>query len=216
MKQMNHIRCSRFTLVELLTVVAIISMLLGLGFGGYTYAMQKSRISQTEALIKRISAALEANKAKFGFYPQTMNKGNDYRFMLELDVDTSKHAAYERYESIKFNNDVDGHYQYPEDYMNAWRKAVDFENLAQQCRTIGNSKVLYVVDAWGNPLYYRCPGKRNPQSFDLISAGPDGLIGDPNEEKALWKENLSELGDYDADEVSKHANNVNFDDIGNF
>ena len=215
MKEQKRIRRSPFTLVELLTVVAIIGMLLGLGFGGYTYAMQRSRISETEALIKRISAALEANKAKFGFYPQTMDKGKDYRFMLELDVDTTKYKAYERYEQLKNDDDVKGNYQYPEEYMDAWRKNVDFENLAQHARTI-DSKVLYVVDAWGNPLFYRCPGKRNPQSFDLISAGPDGLIGDPKDNKKLWKDDLSKLGDYSADQVSQKADSLHFDDLGNF
>jgi general secretion pathway protein G len=30
-------------------------------------------------------------------------------------------------------------------------------------------------DAWGNPLQYRFPGKRNPKGYDIISAGPDGI-----------------------------------------
>ena len=218
MKEQKRLRRHPFTLVELLTVVAIIGMLLGLGIGGYTYAMQRSRISQTEALIKRISTALEANKAKYGFYPQTMDKGKDYRFMLELDVKTDKFKAYERYEQVKNDKNVTGSFSYPEEYMDAWRRNVDFENLAQQAKTL-DSDVLYVLDAWGNPLFYRCPGKRNPQSFDLISAGPDGLIGDPKEERSLWKADLSELGSYfksKVDKVSQEANNVNFDDIGNF
>ena len=218
MKEQKRLRRHPFTLVELLTVVAIIGMLLGLGIGGYTYAMQRSRISQTEALIKRISSALEANKAKYGFYPQTMDKGKDYRFMLELDLDPSKCKSYERYERVQNDKNVSGSYQYPEEYMDAWRRNVEFENLAQQAKTL-DSDVLYVLDAWGNPLFYRCPGKRNPQSFDLISAGPDGLIGDPKEERSLWKADLSELGSYfksKVDKVSQEANNVNFDDIGNF
>lgn len=30
-------------------------------------------------------------------------------------------------------------------------------------------------DAWGTPLMYEYPGKRNPSGFDLISPGPDGI-----------------------------------------
>ena len=31
------------------------------------------------------------------------------------------------------------------------------------------------VDAWGNDFRYRYPGKLNPDAFDIISSGPDGL-----------------------------------------
>lgn len=32
-------------------------------------------------------------------------------------------------------------------------------------------------DAWGESLQYRCPGARNPDSFDISSAGPDRRHG---------------------------------------
>ncbi|MFH1746675.1 MAG: type II secretion system protein GspG [Planctomycetota bacterium] len=32
-----------------------------------------------------------------------------------------------------------------------------------------------LVDAWGNKLNYECPGKYNERSYDLSSAGPDGV-----------------------------------------
>lgn len=32
-------------------------------------------------------------------------------------------------------------------------------------------------DAWGQPLVYACPGKRNMDSFDISSAGPDHIHG---------------------------------------
>ncbi|MDE3066143.1 MAG: type II secretion system major pseudopilin GspG [Verrucomicrobiota bacterium] len=33
------------------------------------------------------------------------------------------------------------------------------------------------ADPWGNPYVYVCPGKHNPSSFDVSSAGPDGQPG---------------------------------------
>jgi general secretion pathway protein G len=30
------------------------------------------------------------------------------------------------------------------------------------------------VDAWGRPLQLTCPGRRNPESYDLVSFGPNG------------------------------------------
>ncbi len=32
-------------------------------------------------------------------------------------------------------------------------------------------------DPWQNEYVYECPGRHNPSSFDLMSAGPDGRIG---------------------------------------
>lgn len=31
------------------------------------------------------------------------------------------------------------------------------------------------VDAWGRPLRLACPGRRDPQGFELLSDGPDGV-----------------------------------------
>ena len=33
------------------------------------------------------------------------------------------------------------------------------------------------LDPWGHPYVYECPGKHRPNSFDLMSMGPDGRIG---------------------------------------
>jgi general secretion pathway protein G len=36
-------------------------------------------------------------------------------------------------------------------------------------------------DPWGKPYIYKCPGTRNPDSFDLYSAGPNGIYGDDDD-----------------------------------
>lgn len=43
-------------------------------------------------------------------------------------------------------------------------------------------------DPWGNDYLYECPGKHNPTSYDLSSAGPDGR---PNSEDDItnWQTN---------------------------
>jgi general secretion pathway protein G len=33
------------------------------------------------------------------------------------------------------------------------------------------------IDAWGRPLRLTCPGRRDPQGFDISSDGPDGEPG---------------------------------------
>lgn len=36
-------------------------------------------------------------------------------------------------------------------------------------------------DPWGNDFLYQCPGRRNPNGYDLGSAGPDGQAGTPDD-----------------------------------
>jgi len=36
-------------------------------------------------------------------------------------------------------------------------------------------------DPWQHPYIYECPGKHNPSSYDLSSAGPDGRSGNDDD-----------------------------------
>jgi general secretion pathway protein G len=33
------------------------------------------------------------------------------------------------------------------------------------------------VDAWGRPFRLTCPGRKDPEGYDLMSDGPDGEMG---------------------------------------
>ena len=56
-------------------------------------------------------------------------------------------------------------------------------DLIQQPRDAQTWKGPYLkgndipVDPWGNAYIYECPGKQNPSSYDIASAGPDGREG---------------------------------------
>ncbi|NCF13607.1 MAG: prepilin-type N-terminal cleavage/methylation domain-containing protein [Verrucomicrobiaceae bacterium] len=58
-----------FTLMEILTVIAIIAVLASLTFGGMSYYDQKMKFSRTEVLIASIERALEDYKSDNGSYP---------------------------------------------------------------------------------------------------------------------------------------------------
>ena len=38
-------------------------------------------------------------------------------------------------------------------------------------------KKAITADPWGNPYIYECPGRHNPNSYDVMSMGPDGKTG---------------------------------------
>ena len=43
-----------------------------------------------------------------------------------------------------------------------------------------------LVDPWGNPYVYYCPGKHSTNSYDLLSVGPDGKEG-TDDDIVSWK-----------------------------
>ena len=44
-----------------------------------------------------------------------------------------------------------------------------------------------IVDGWGNPIRYRCPGTHRPGSFDLWSLGRDGVDG-TDDDLCTWED----------------------------
>jgi general secretion pathway protein G len=47
-------------------------------------------------------------------------------------------------------------------------------------------KTTVPLDPWGHDYNYECPGRHNPQSFDLSSMGPDGRAG-TEDDICNWK-----------------------------
>ncbi len=63
--------CRAFTLIELLTVIAIIGVLTAITFGVVKGVKQRSYISQARTELATLAQALEAYKKQYGDYPQT-------------------------------------------------------------------------------------------------------------------------------------------------
>jgi prepilin-type N-terminal cleavage/methylation domain-containing protein len=62
-------RLAAFTLIELLTVIAIIGLLAGLIIGGAGLAKVKGAEARIRGELERLVTAIEDFKAKYGFYP---------------------------------------------------------------------------------------------------------------------------------------------------
>ncbi len=151
-----------FTLVELLTVIAIIGVLIGIVMGLMSMASGKMAEARTRSLISQISVALENYKAKYGYYIQAPTVAAFY-----LDVVTSGATAGAT-DNITSN----------------FCQFIDYQAMVNKDTTrytpssaIDSSNRAWVVDGYGNPLIYRCPGFYNRNSFDLGSVGSDGKYG---------------------------------------
>ncbi len=67
---------SGFTLVEMLTVLFIVSILLGIVLGSARYATQTSRISRAESDLQALADALDRFHLVFGEYPDVESATN--------------------------------------------------------------------------------------------------------------------------------------------
>lgn len=154
----------RFTLVEVLAVVALISLLAAIGFGAYSYAMNASRESNTKALLKRIEAGLESCRTKFGYYPASQSFG-----MVKFKLDSSNLIS-----DVAFNvaDSSPNGTALSDEMRKEFLRVVEEESLKK-----GKTGDFVLEDSWGGAIYYRYPGQINKGGFDLIAPGADGGFG---------------------------------------
>ena len=166
----------RFTLVELLAVMAIIVILSGIGFGAYTYANNKAKESSTEALMKQIEAGLESFHTKNGHYPVSGGNFSVITFTVESDGTISGvNFGSSGSELIRNAAPATRKDRMKNEMFETFTKALDLEVIKKH---LDNSNRL--EDAWGGRIYYCSPGRFNTGTFDLISAGPDGEFSSDN------------------------------------
>jgi len=124
-----------FTLIELMTVLAIIMILAGLIVAGAKYAMTKAGRSRAEAEIAAMENALENYKTDNGYYP------------LTTGTRPSSATAAQFYGNSTFLYTVlAGGPGYPKTYMTFKPNQIQVPSV-----TITN-----IVDPFGTPYNYYC------------------------------------------------------------
>ena len=142
-----------FTLIEILTVAAIIAILAGISVGVIGLISNKNAEAKTQATIKALELAMGQYKADNGciYLP---GGSSDLSTPIPLKV------------SAGLPSSLDG----------TLLKYLDQKLLNTASVVDGANR--YFIDGWGRPLIYRIPGKFNKTGFDLGSVGPDGKVGD--------------------------------------
>ena len=150
MKPMKHF----FTLVEIITVAAIIAILAGISVGVIGLISNKNAEAKTQATIKALELAMGQFKTENGhvFIPAGYDVANPAPVKLVLPKDL------------------------PADLKGTLFKYLDQKLLNSASVVDGTNR--YFVDGWGRPLIFRMPGKFNKMGFDLGSVGADGKVGD--------------------------------------
>jgi prepilin-type N-terminal cleavage/methylation domain-containing protein len=202
MGQAMH-RRSGFTLVELLVVLAILSLLLTFGFRAFQGWISQGEVAATEARLTHVEMLLEQYKNAQGDYPSS--KLDSYGIKVRNRVNEGNEAlvlalAHKDYGG----NGID------EDYLEDLEEDAPDKNVTK----FANAKLLEVVDEWHNPFFYvryddygraqeyvfvdalnvepmpatvkaeksAMTGNYHAnESYQLRSAGPDGVFGNEDD-----------------------------------
>ncbi|MEA4862197.1 MAG: type II secretion system protein [Victivallaceae bacterium] len=159
--------CRRFTLVELMMVVAIIGAIAVLGIGVFNFTNYKIAETRTEGLVNKLDSVFNFMYSKYHMYPQNTDGAEGY-LVLYYNPDSNDHET---------DLAKDGALKdFPADYCKEFAKRIDLEKLINDYGQEGeNDSTSYRInDSWGRPLFYKTPGNVRTRGFDLCSAGQNG------------------------------------------
>ena len=155
MKANLHIRRSTgFTLIEMLVTITIVVILAGLSLGGFKFVSSKQANEQARIQIKLLERGLEEYKLDNGTFPTTSSTNDLFKALYFEGASTTPPGKI-------YISDLD-----PTNNKQGW--------------TEGTGAGTKIVDPWGAEYIFRSPGQKNPD-FDLISKGPDGTVGTPDD-----------------------------------
>ena len=157
-------KLSYFSLVEILTVVAIIGILAGISLGVTAYVKNRNREVQTQTTIKMLEMALEQYKNKYGSYPALNGKPDKEigQAVFRIPVKDSKD---DKGSLIAFFDDVS---------YNSSDEIIGIKGV----NIVRKGDDILILDGWGSPVIYVYPGVFNKNKFDLGSGGANKLLGD--------------------------------------
>jgi general secretion pathway protein G len=166
-----------FTVVELLIVMAIITVLAGLILATSSYVQKKGQRSRAEAEIAAISAALENYKADNGVYPRDANTTDMLNPRTHLNPDPQNGDSEYRLASTYLFTQLSG-LKADQTPIDGAKNYFTFKPTLLGGTTNGVGTVTYLRDPFGNSYGYSTANIYNP-TFDLWSTGGLASSGNP-------------------------------------
>lgn len=166
----------RFTLIEVLSVVAILAAVVAIGVGVFNLSRQKIAETRTTTLVTKVSAAIDQLYGRYGVYPNHyQNVSGEYPGILRFPVDAIETSSGVIDIDVLRTDSDSSFYGFSEDYITDLVQLMDLPNsVLRDGQTFDDDYYTY-IDSWGRPLFYRYPGAFRTSSFDLCSAGRDGM-----------------------------------------
>ena len=167
-------RPSSFTLVEMLTVIAIIAILIGLTLSAFSGLMNQSARSRARAEVAAISSQLESYKSDNGAYPQAsfFSSTNTYN-----TAPTTANGLYQQSAQILYQS-LTGLTNYADAPQVGVKTYMTFRKSQLGNDAAGSGSGIYVKDPFGNAYgYWTGNGANLPVNgtnlFDIWSTGGD-------------------------------------------
>ena len=196
-------RISKFSLIEILTVVAIIGILAGIGLGVTSFVANRNKEVQTQATIKILEMVLEQHKSKYGAYPALTGKpDND----LDKTVNGENRRVFKIPASRSSNEKI--HVLFNDITYNSSNEITAIKGM----NIVKDGTDIIILDGWESPILYVYPGVFNKTKFDLGSAGADKKIGENGTK--FTKTTCPALGSRTSGAYKDHFGKA--DDITNF
>ena len=183
-----------FTLLELLTSMAILIILAGLILGSFGFATRIAKKRTTKAQITAIEVALDQYKSEWGFYPESYDydrNSDGFPDAIELNE-----KWWDSLGSVPYWIDSDGDGDIDSSDTPIEKELIDNHELG-----LTEDTTYKYVDVYGNPFYYQSSSSSNmmnPEKFDLWSTGPDGMHGDGGNTPA----DAQSVGANDSDDIT--------------
>ena len=176
--------CQAFTLIELLTVIAIIGILSAITLGVVRGVRERGAISKAKSELAVLASALEAFKRQFGDYPQTgvASAALNAASVSSSDSERQLFNALVGKLGPKVNAAIDGR-----SFIDLSKFSLLSSATADLPAETGNTAVNNaLVDPWGrlyqyayraNSLVAGAAASGDWRSYVIFSAGPDGVSG---------------------------------------
>ena len=169
---MRHFGKSAFTLIEMLTVMAVISILASLVVAVNSFAQKKSALVRAEGEIRTMSAACESYKADMGGYPRDVGSGDASEIKTDLLcpvfdgdplADKYRNACLILYKSLSGDEDADG--------KASGKLYCEF--LPNQLKKNSNGEIQFIQDPFGNSYGYSTNGAASEEYYlSLLEKNP--------------------------------------------
>ena len=161
-----------YTALELLIAIAIIAMLSAILLPAISSSQRKANTAKTKAMIESLGVAIESYRSTFGAYPPEAE-------ILGTAVSDSSESVYYHTGAtfVAGNNTSQAISAGP--FMEFRKKSLGSTSMNEDMDGLGpqDDAVYEITDPWGGTYLYENPGTYNTSSFDLSSAGPDGVAG---------------------------------------